>query len=63
MGLKPKDKGHTKFYECCDLTKKVYLTYIYDDHEYKIKRDYMQNKVWLERTSASSRSFFLSKCH
>ena len=24
-GLKPKNKGHTKFYECCDLTKKVYL--------------------------------------
>ena len=25
-GLKPKNKGHTNFYECCDLTKKVYLT-------------------------------------
>ena len=25
MGLKPKNKGHTNFYECCDLTKKVYL--------------------------------------
>ena len=24
-GLKPKNKGHTKFYECCDLTKKVYM--------------------------------------
>ena len=23
-GLKPKNKGHTNFYECCDLTKKVY---------------------------------------
>ena len=23
--LKPKHKGHTNFYECCDLTKKVYL--------------------------------------
>ena len=23
--LKPKNKGHTNFYECCDLTKKVYL--------------------------------------
>ena len=21
----PKNKGQTKFYECCDLTKKVYL--------------------------------------
>ena len=24
-GLKPKNKGHTNFYECCDLTKNVYL--------------------------------------
>ena len=23
-GLKPKNKGYTNFYECCDLTKKVY---------------------------------------
>ena len=23
--LKPKNKGHSNFYECCDLTKKVYL--------------------------------------
>ena len=27
-GLKPKDKGQTNFYECCDLTKKVYLKYV-----------------------------------
>ena len=27
-GLKPKNKGHMNFYECCDLTEKVYLTYI-----------------------------------
>ena len=25
-GLKPKNKGQTNFYACCDLTKKVYLT-------------------------------------
>ena len=24
-GLKPKNKGHSNFYECCDLTEKVYL--------------------------------------
>ena len=24
-GLKPKNKGGTNLYECCDLTKKVYL--------------------------------------
>ena len=23
--LKPKNKGHAKFYGCCDLRKKVYL--------------------------------------
>ena len=27
-GLRPKDKGHTNFYECCNLTKKVYLMYV-----------------------------------
>ena len=24
-GMKPKNKGHTNFYECCDLPEKVYL--------------------------------------
>ena len=28
-GLKPKTKGHMNFYECCDLTEKVYLKYTY----------------------------------
>ena len=28
-GLKPKYKSHMNFYECCDLTKKVYLTIAY----------------------------------
>ena len=28
-GLKPKNKGHTNFYECCDLTNKVYLEFTY----------------------------------
>ena len=29
--LKPKNNGHANFYECCDLTKKVYLeiSYLY----------------------------------
>ena len=27
-GLKPKNKGQTNFYQCCDLTKKVYLMLI-----------------------------------
>ena len=28
-GLKPKNKDHRNIYECCDLTKKVYLTYLF----------------------------------
>ena len=24
-----KNKGHTNFYECCDLTEKVYLIYLH----------------------------------
>ena len=28
-GLKPKNKSHTNFYECCDLTKNVYLIQAY----------------------------------
>ena len=28
-GLKLKNKGHTNFYEYCDLTEKVYLMYMY----------------------------------
>ena len=31
-GLKPKNKDHMNFYECCDLTKKVYLIYMYLVH-------------------------------
>ena len=27
-GLKSKNKGLMNFYECCDLTKKVYLRYL-----------------------------------
>ena len=30
-GLKPKNNGQTNFYECCDLTKKVYLQNIQND--------------------------------
>ena len=28
-GLKPKTKGHMNFYECCDLTEKVYLNQLH----------------------------------
>ena len=33
-GLKPKNKDHMNFYECCDLTKKVYLMLLYFSHLY-----------------------------
>ena len=33
-GLKPKNKGHANFYECCDLMEKVYLrAAIYSDQQ------------------------------
>ena len=43
-GLKPKNKGYTNFYECCDLTKKVYLKYVvtYVSNYFKIKN--MENE-------------------
>ena len=28
-GLKPKNKGSMNFYECCNLTEKVYLMYLF----------------------------------
>ena len=31
-GLKPKNNGNTNFYECCDLTKKVYLQYFHTSY-------------------------------
>ena len=34
MGLKPKYKDKMNFYECCDLTKKVYLIYIHNIFEF-----------------------------
>ena len=33
-GLKPKNKGRTNFYECCDLTKK-YIYYTLPGLEYE----------------------------
>ena len=34
--LKPKNKGHPNFYECCDLTKKVHLKNLYQAKRYII---------------------------
>ena len=34
-GSEAKNKGHTNFYECCDLTKKyIYSTYIISFYSY-----------------------------
>ena len=41
-GLKPKNNGQTNFYECCDLTKKVYLIYI---HKYTYMYDIIEDIV------------------
>ena len=38
-GLKPKNKGHMNFYECCDFTKKVcliYMLHIFFPHNCKV---------------------------
>ena len=51
-GLKPKNKGHMNFYECCDLTKKVYLEKV---PIYKFRR-------CLERCIHSFRYFHSVNC-
>ena len=35
-GLMPKEKGQTIFYECCDLTEKVYLEYTHNVMNFSI---------------------------
>ena len=49
-GLNPKNKGHTNFYECCDLTKKVYLIYIKTQRIKVLKRS---TKARLELKNSS----------
>ena len=38
-GLKPKNNGRTNFYECCDLTKKVYLMLCISNKRFFFKFD------------------------
>ena len=41
--MKPKDKGHTNFYECCDLTEKVYLAVPYNNTTIMLMIDRVMN--------------------
>ena len=55
-GLKLKYNGHTNFYECCDLTKKVYLVYTYICIEWKthlyICFVYVLINTWIWKTNS-----------
>ena len=45
-GLKPKNKGHSNFYKCCDLMKKVYLMiYITSSNDIKGGKIFLRQKV------------------
>ena len=67
-GLKPKNKGRTNFYECCDLTEKVYLMYVYVlvaggvlemlENFWKQKRRQGDQK-WLFASKESSKSYIV----
>ena len=46
-GLKPKNKGHTNFYECCDLTKKVYL--MYERRSVTLQNCHGASHLWLSK--------------
>ena len=52
-GLKPKNKGHTNFYECCNLMKKVYLKTVYFSF-------FLTHSIWgLLFNSTSIRKFYV----
>ena len=49
-GLKPKNIGHTNFYECCDLTEKVYLMYLYTTRTFSPLEFYVTAALAFERS-------------
>ena len=64
-GLKLKTKGHMNFYECCDLTKKVYLvvhipaTFVtYYQHYYKFHIQHLTDNS--SDTSGTCHNFILN---
>ena len=66
-GLKPKNKGHTNFYECCDLTKIVYLVWhisIRSTYTGNIGRGFKKTIIHLMPIlQQRSETFFLSFLH
>ena len=51
--LKPKNKGHANFYECSDLTEKVYLESLLLDQRLKI------NNYWQKWSCSSIKKSFI----
>ena len=48
-GLEPKNKGCTNFYECCDLTKKIYLLLgVVNVLSYKVDLAFEEWSYWTE---------------
>ena len=62
MGLKPKNKGHANFYECCDLTKKVYLMWTqFINRCSRRKRKAIHENWWLHISRQITFWFFFPK--
>ena len=59
-GLKHKNKGRTNFYECCDLTKKLYLQYIHTRHRFYAICLEKFNAKYLVFSEITATSFFKS---
>ena len=55
-GLKPKNKGHTNFYECCDLTIKVYL--IHTTSSSVIRYSHFKWVYYLSRLKAETKRYY-----
>ena len=51
-GMMPKNKGHTNFYECCELTEKVYLASTHTWMEQMSRNDevFKATFLWAKRT-------------
>ena len=46
--LEPKNKGHTNFFESCDLTKKIYLKFSYVVVYISSKSNFFSKSIFLE---------------
>ena len=54
MGQKPKNKGHTNFYECCDLTEKSISNTKYDSEQRTQKETLRTLRLLAVATKAAS---------